>query len=76
MCIISETCGGGETALPVIIVETWTGKTEEQKATLIRGITQAFEQIGVTADQVQVIIHDVPKSNWGMHGEQASRLPP
>jgi 4-oxalocrotonate tautomerase len=61
--------------MPVVIVETWAGKSDEQKATLIRGITKAFEEIGVTADQVQVVIHDVPKANWGMKGEQASKLP-
>jgi 4-oxalocrotonate tautomerase len=62
--------------MPVVIVETWTGKSDEQKATLIKGITRAFEEIGVTANQVHIIIHDVPKTNWGMHGEQASKLPP
>jgi 4-oxalocrotonate tautomerase len=62
--------------VPIVIVETWAGKTEDQKATLIAGITRVFEEIGVTADQVQVIIHDVPKTNWGIHGEQASKLPP
>ena len=61
--------------MPVVIVETWSGKSDEQKATLIRGITKTFAEIGVTADQVQVIIHDVPKANWGMKGEQASKLP-
>jgi len=50
--------------MPVVIVETWSGKSEEQKAKLIKGITKAFEEIGVTADQVHVIIHDVPKANW------------
>jgi len=62
--------------MPVVIVETWAGKSDDQKATLIKGITKAFEEIGVTGDQVQVIIHDVSKANWGMHGEQTSRLPP
>ena len=62
--------------MPVVIVETWAGKSEDQKATLIKGITRAFEEIGVTADQVHVIIHDVPKPNWGMQGVQASKLPP
>ena len=61
--------------MPVIIVETWSGKSEEQKAAIIKGITKVFVDIGVTADQVQVIIHDVPKTNWGMHGEQTSKLP-
>ncbi|XES77951.1 MAG: 4-oxalocrotonate tautomerase family protein [Candidatus Bathyarchaeia archaeon] len=62
--------------MPVVIVETWAGKSNEQKAKLIKGITRAFEDVGVTANQVQVIIHDVPKTNWGIHGEQASMLPP
>jgi len=62
--------------MPVVIVETWSGKSEEQKATLIKGITSAFEEIGVTADQVNVIIHDVPKTNWGINGVQTSKLPP
>jgi len=62
--------------MPVVIVETWSGKSEDQKATLISGITKVFEEIGVTADQVQIIIHDVPKTNWGIRGEQTSRLPP
>ena len=67
---------GGERSMPVVIIETWSGKSEDQKATLIRGITRVFEEIGVTKDQVHIIIHDVPKANWGMCGEQASRLPP
>jgi 4-oxalocrotonate tautomerase len=62
--------------MPVVIVETWSGKSDDQKATLIKGITKVFGEIGVPSDQVQVIIHDVPKTNWGMHGEQACRLPP
>ncbi len=67
---------GGVKGVPVVIIETWSGKSEDQKATLIRGITRVFEEIGVTPDQVQIIIHDVPKTNWGMRGDQCSRLPP
>jgi 4-oxalocrotonate tautomerase len=62
--------------VPVVIIETWAGKSDEQKVKLISGITKVFEEIGVTADQVQIIIHDVPKTNWGKYGEQTSRLPP
>ncbi len=62
--------------MPVVIIETCSGKSEDQKATLIRGITRVFQEIGVTSDQVQIIIHDIPKTNWGIHGEQASKLPP
>jgi 4-oxalocrotonate tautomerase len=60
--------------MPVIIIETWTGKSDEQKAKLMQGITKAFEDIGVTPDQITIIIHDVPKTNWGTKGQQASKL--
>ena len=62
--------------MPVVIIEMWAGRNDEQKATLIRGITRTFEEIGVKAESVHVIIHDVPKDNWGIQGEQASKLPP
>jgi len=59
--------------MPVVIVETWEGKTEEQKTKLINGITKAFEDIGVEPEKVYVIIHDVPKRNWGIGGVPASK---
>lgn len=59
--------------MPVVIVETWEGKSEEQKAKLIKGITKAFQDIGVEPEMLHVIIHDVPKSNWGIRGVQASK---
>jgi 4-oxalocrotonate tautomerase len=62
--------------MPVVIVETWEGKTNEQKAKLIKGITKAFEDSGVKPEELSIIIHDVPKSNWGTRGEQASKLHP
>jgi 4-oxalocrotonate tautomerase len=61
--------------MPVVIVEMWEGRTSEQKETLIKGITRAFEEIGTKAEALHIVIHDVPKSNWGMRGQQASKLP-
>ncbi|MCW4005804.1 MAG: tautomerase family protein [Candidatus Bathyarchaeota archaeon] len=58
--------------MPVVIVETWSGKTNQQKAKLIKGIAQAFEEIGVPKTDVTVIIHDVPKTSWGKRGEPAA----
>ena len=62
--------------MPVVIIETWTVKSDEQKTILIKGITKVFEEIGGAADQVQIVIHDVPKTNWGMQGKQTGKLPP
>ena len=60
--------------MPVVTVEMWEGRTSEQKEKLIRGITKAFEDIGTKAEAVNIIIHDVSKSNWGSGGKQASKL--
>lgn len=62
--------------MPVVQVDMWEGRTDEQKEKLIKGITRAFEEIGVKPEYLTVIIHDVPKSNWGMLGQQASKISP
>jgi 4-oxalocrotonate tautomerase len=72
--VIQEIARGD--VMPVVIVEMWQGRTEEQKAKLIKGITKAFEDIGVPADRLHIIIHDVPKCNWGTGGEPASKMNP
>jgi len=62
--------------VPVAIVEMWEGRTAEQKERLIKAITKAFEEIGVRPESLTIVIHDVPKTNWGMRGEQASKASP
>ncbi|MEM2926450.1 MAG: tautomerase family protein [Candidatus Bathyarchaeia archaeon] len=62
--------------MPVVIIEMWAGRTEEQKEKLIKGISKAFEDIGIKAEHLNIIIHDIPKTNWGMRGEQASKISP
>jgi len=62
--------------MPVVIVEMWEGRTNEQKEKLIKGITKAFEEIGTKPESLHIVLHDVPKTNWGSKGEQASKLSP
>jgi 4-oxalocrotonate tautomerase len=65
---------GGD-ALPVVIIEMWAGETDEQKAELIRGITQVLtDTINAKPERLHIIIHESPKNNWGLQGEQASKL--
>jgi len=62
--------------LPVVIVEMWEGRTVEQKEKLIKSIARAFqESLGTKPESLSIVIHDVPKTNWGSKGEQASKLP-
>lgn len=51
----------------------WEGRSASQKETLIQGITEAFKQIGVPPEVLNIIIHDIPKTNWGSGGKLASQ---
>lgn len=53
----------------------WAGRSEEVKGKIIEGITRVFtENLGIPAEAVTVVIHDIPRENWGMAGKQASRI--
>jgi 4-oxalocrotonate tautomerase len=53
----------------------WEGRTAEQKEKLIKALTRAFEEsLGTKPESLHIVIHDVPKINWGTRGEQASKL--
>jgi 4-oxalocrotonate tautomerase len=58
--------------MPVIIVEMWEGRTQEQKKKLVKGLTDAFVSIGTPADKVEVILNDHPKSCWAQGGKLSS----
>jgi len=61
--------------MPVVIVEMWEGRTPEQKEKLIKSLYKAFEEsFGTKPESLQVVLHDVPKTNWGSKGEQASKV--
>jgi 4-oxalocrotonate tautomerase len=62
--------------LPVVTIEMWIGRTDEQKDKLMNGITKAFDEIGVKPESLTIIIHDVSKNNWGTNGTQASKTNP
>lgn len=59
--------------MPIVEIKMWKGRTDEQKEKLIKEITKVFEDIGVSKEHTTVIIYDIPKENWGMKGEQASK---
>jgi 4-oxalocrotonate tautomerase len=59
--------------VPVVIVEMWEGRNTEQKEKIIKGITKVFEDLGIKAAAVSVVLHEVPKNNWGTAGQPASK---
>jgi len=58
--------------MPVVTVRMWEGRTVEQKKQLVEGITETFVRIGVPREALHVIIHDIPKHNWGHAGKLTS----
>ena len=50
-----------ELIVPVVIIEMWEGRTEEQKEKSLKAVINAFETIGIQRERVTVIIHDTPK---------------
>ncbi len=61
--------------MPVVIIEMWAGRNEEQKKKIVRGITEVFASVGTPAEAVHIIINDVPKTNWATGGKMASEQP-
>ena len=59
--------------MPIIRVEMFAGRTEQQKRVLVRELTDAFvNAVGGTPESVNVVITDVDKSDWGSGGELCS----
>ena len=58
--------------MPIVHVNVWDGFGEEKAKTVIQNITKVFVDLGVPAHAVEVIVHEIPKSHWGIEGEPAS----
>ena len=58
--------------MPSVNVNVWKGFGEERIKTVIQNIPKLFVDLGVPAHAVEVIVHEIPKSHWGIGGEPAS----
>lgn len=61
--------------MPVVKIDMWEGRTEKQKEKLIKSVSNAIANVlDISEEHITVIINDVPKINWGLKGEQASKV--
>ncbi|MBC7131248.1 tautomerase family protein [Candidatus Bathyarchaeota archaeon] len=58
--------------MPLVHVYVWKGFSEDAKRKVIDGVTRVFVELGVPAEAVEVLVHEVPKENWGVGGQPAS----
>jgi len=60
--------------MPLVHTFMWEGLDDETARKIISGITRVFTEMGLPPEAVRVIIHEVPKSRWGIAGELASEI--
>lgn len=55
--------------MPVITVQMWSGRTQEQKEAIAEAITKAMVEIaGNTREKVNVIFQNIDQENWAIGG--------
>jgi len=62
----------GVRKMPIVHVNVWEGFGKEKTKTVIRKITKVFVDLDIPVEAVEVIVHEIPKSHWGIGGIPAS----
>lgn len=66
----------GGISMPIIRMEIWEGRSDEQKEELMKALTNETVRIlGCPKEAVSVVIYDIPKKNWGIAGESCANRP-
>ena len=60
----------------IVHVNVWKCFGEDRIKTVIAGITNVFVDMGIPLHAVEVIIHEIPKSHWGIEGKPATESRP
>lgn len=55
-----------------VTIDAFAGRSLEAKRRLYQGIVQNLEALGIPKDHVMIVVHDIPKENWGIRGGQAA----
>ncbi|MDD1983501.1 MULTISPECIES: 2-hydroxymuconate tautomerase [Pseudomonas] len=63
------------TAMPIAQLYIIEGRTDEQKETLIRQVSEAMaNSLDAPLERVRVLITEMPKNHFGIGGEPASKV--
>jgi len=58
--------------MPVVHVNVWKGFPEDKIKVLIENMTQIFVDLEVPAEAVEIIVHEIPKTHWGIGEKRCS----
>ena len=60
--------------MPLVEITLWPGRSEEVKERIIREVTEALSRSsGAPPEAIEIIIRDVPKTDWGRGGRPYSK---
>ena len=62
--------------MPSVDVKMWTDLSDEAAEKIITGITKVFVELGIPEQAVEVVIHEIPKTHWGIGGVPANKARP
>ena len=55
----------------LLTIDAFAGRSLDAKRALYKGIVSNLESLGIPKDHVMIVLHEVPKENWGIRGGQA-----
>lgn len=55
--------------MPFVTIRLFPGRTKEQKAELVKAITEDFQKIlGVKPEVLHIVFEEIPKEHWATAG--------
>jgi phenylpyruvate tautomerase PptA (4-oxalocrotonate tautomerase family) len=58
----------------VVEISLFTGRSIEAKRRLYAALVEAVEPFGLAPHDLKVILHEVPRENWGLRGKLGSDI--
>jgi phenylpyruvate tautomerase PptA (4-oxalocrotonate tautomerase family) len=58
----------------IVEISMFAGRSLDAKRRLYAALAREFAAFGVPARDLKIIIHDVPRENWGLGGQAASDI--
>ena len=59
----------------LVTIDLFSGRSDAAKRGLYRGVVDNLERLGIPRDDVNILLHESPRVNWGVRGgEPASEI--
>ena len=58
----------------IVEISMFSGRSHDAKRRLYAALAREFAAFGVPASDLKIIIHDVPRENWGLRGHSAADI--